>query len=65
MEKYRGGGWVVNKVLTCLSDNMEVSFMSDRQKIAPWGTQGGGKGQNWECSDPTQVFTGFRHSLRR
>ena len=36
----------MKKVLTCLSDHMEVSFMSDRQKIAPWGIQGGGKGQN-------------------
>tara|TARA_B110000008_G_scaffold279016_1_gene324550 strand:- start:1490 stop:3163 length:1674 start_codon:yes stop_codon:yes gene_type:complete len=43
--QYRGG-LGVNKVLTCLSDDMEVSFMSDRQKISPWGIRGGGAGQN-------------------
>ena len=41
--QYRGG-LGINKVLTCLADDMDVSFMSDRQKLSPWGLFGGGEG---------------------
>lgn len=38
------GGLALCKTLRCRDTEITVSFMSDRQKIAPWGLQGGGPG---------------------
>ncbi len=41
--KHRGG-LALRKTLTCLADELKLSFMSDRQVNAPWGLFGGEAG---------------------
>lgn len=41
--KYRGG-LALRKKMTCLAKDLKLSFMSDRQKLAPWGLFKGGEG---------------------
>lgn len=41
--RYRGG-LSLSKTLVCRETEITVSFMSDRQKINPWGLLGGGAG---------------------
>ena len=38
------GGLGLQKTMTCLAHDLRLSFMSDRQKNAPWGVLGGGSG---------------------
>jgi N-methylhydantoinase B/oxoprolinase/acetone carboxylase alpha subunit len=38
------GGLGLEKTMVCLADDLRLSFMSDRQKNAPWGILGGGDG---------------------
>ena len=42
--RYRGG-LALRKIMTCLADELTLSFMSDRQDLAPWGLMGGKQGQ--------------------
>lgn len=45
--QYRGG-LSMEKHLICRADELMVSYMSDRQKIAPWGLFGGKEGRKAE-----------------
>jgi N-methylhydantoinase B len=38
------GGLGLEKTMICLADDLRLSFMSDRQKTAPWGILGGAEG---------------------
>ena len=41
--EYRGG-LALRKKMTCLAEKLKLSFMSDRQELAPWGLFKGGYG---------------------
>ncbi|GLK85842.1 hydantoinase B/oxoprolinase family protein [Ancylobacter defluvii] len=42
------GGLALTKTLLCTDTDMTFSYMSDRQKVSPWGIHGGGEGAKAE-----------------
>lgn len=42
------GGLALSKTLRCTDTEMTFSYMSDRQKVAPWGIHGGSEGAKAE-----------------
>ena len=46
--------------MTCLAHDLRLSFMSDRQKNAPWGVLGGGSGATGSLTIRRQGDNRFR-----